>query len=112
MKIYWSIHSIPELASLALSERNKAWWLACKDLLKNRKEKLGLFLFIFVAMGMALGVLRVLRRIGFEFGSVDSLTYGLVVGCLIAVVLRHYLVARLRPNLSSFVKNRQSKGEG
>ena len=103
MKIYWTIHSIPELASLPRSGRRKAFRLASRDLLKNSKERLYRFLFYLVAVGIALGILSILRPMG--LGTLGRITFMLLAGYVSCVIHLHYLMPKLRPYLRMYVEN-------
>lgn len=109
MKIYWTIHSIPELASLPRSGRRKAFRLASRDLLKNSKERLYGFLFCLVVIGIALGILTILRPMG--LGTLGRITFMLLVGYVSFVIQLHYLMPKLRLYLRTHVENLKPRDE-
>jgi hypothetical protein len=110
MKIYWTIHSIPELASLPRSGRRKAFRLAYRDLLKNSNEKLYGFLFYLVVIGIAFGILSILRPMG--LGTFGRITFMLLVGYISCIIHLHYLMPKLRSYLRTHVENLKPRNEG
>ncbi len=106
MKIYWGTNSIPELAELSLSDRNKVWHSCVRKCYKHWQTWLGL-----VLCGSMGGVGVIVVDWLFPYNMPMLLLWsGLLIVLFVGIgglIYGQIVIRQVRPHLRAYIESRK-----